>query len=48
MEAQQARIDLDPARELVGIRADTALASARVALARLLAEENPAYAQAAE
>jgi vanillate O-demethylase monooxygenase subunit len=48
MEAQQTRIDLDPARELVGIRADTALATARVALGRMLAAEQKGFAQAAE
>lgn len=48
MEAQQSRIDLDPDRELVGIRADGALALARIALARMLAAETAGMAQAAE
>ena len=39
MEAQQSRIDLDPARPLVEIRADSALALARIALGELIDTE---------
>ena len=48
MEAQQARIDLDPARPLVEIHADRALALARISLAKLIEAEQARPAQAAE
>ncbi|MEX2453937.1 MAG: aromatic ring-hydroxylating dioxygenase subunit alpha [Rhodospirillaceae bacterium] len=48
MEAQQQRLDLDPDRDLVEIRADSALALARIALDRMIAEDREAVAQAAE
>lgn len=48
MEAQQARVNLDPGRELVGIHADGALALARLALDRLVEEDRSAVAMAAE
>ena len=48
MEAQQARIALEPYRDLVAIRADNAVVAARRHLQRLLDEENAARAVAAE
>ncbi len=48
MEAQQARIDLDPERDLVEIHADGALALARVALDKMIAEDQALVAKAAE
>ncbi len=48
MEAQQERIDLDPARPLVEIHADGALALARIALGRLIEAEQAQLGQAAE
>ncbi|PON13008.1 hypothetical protein C2W62_36595, partial [Candidatus Entotheonella serta] len=39
MEAQQARLDLDPERELISIRADKALMLARKAIRRLIEAE---------
>ncbi len=48
MEAQQQRIDLDPERDLVEIRADSALALARIALDKIVAEDQAIVAQAAE
>ena len=48
MEAQQARIALEPDRELVAIRADNAVVAARRHLQRLLDGENASRAVAAE
>ena len=48
MEAQQERLDLDPDRSLVPINADGALALARIAIDRLIAQEQATVAQAAE
>lgn len=48
MEAQQARIDLDPERDLVEIHADGALALARIALDKMIAEDQAQMAKAAE
>ena len=48
MEAQQARIALDPHRELVAIRADNAVVAARRHLQRLLDGETEAQPVAAE
>ena len=48
MEAQQSRIDLDPGRALVEIRADSALALARLSLAKMIEDEQAQMAQAAE
>lgn len=45
MEAQQARLDLDPERELVSIRADKALILARKAIRRLIQCEQPVREQ---
>ena len=48
MEAQQARIALEPDRALVAIRADGAVVAARRHLQRLLDGESGARAAAAE
>ncbi len=48
MEAQQARVNLDPERELVGIHADSALSLARLSLDRMIEEDRNAVAMAAE
>jgi vanillate O-demethylase monooxygenase subunit len=48
MEAQQARINLNPDRDLVEIHADGALALARLALDKIIAEDQEQMAQAAE
>ena len=48
MEVQQARLELDPERELVVIPADKALTHARRAIRRLIKEESDAMAAAAE
>ena len=47
MEAQQARVNLDPERALVGIHADSALSLARLSLDKLI-EEDRMMAMAAE
>ena len=48
MEAQQRRIDLDPARGLVAIHSDSALALARIAIDRMIEKDQARIAQAAE
>ena len=48
MEAQQERLDLDPDRSLVPIHADSALALARIAIDRMIEQEQTTVAQAAE
>ena len=48
MELQQQRIDLDPDRDLVEIHADGALSLARIALDKMVANDQPAVSQAAE
>lgn len=48
MEVQQARLELDPQRELVAVRCDSALIPARNYLHRLIDEERGQLAQAAE
>ena len=48
MEAQQERIDLDPARPLVEIHADSALALARISLNEMIEAEQAQVSQAAE
>ena len=48
MEAQQERIDLDPTRPLVEIRADGALALARLSLGEMIEDEQLRMSQAAE
>ncbi len=48
MEAQQARVNLDPERALVGIHADSALSLARLSLAKLIEEDRNMMAVAAE
>jgi vanillate O-demethylase monooxygenase subunit len=48
MEAQQDRINLNPDRDLVEIHADGALALARLALDKIIAEDREQMAQAAE
>jgi len=48
MEAQQARIDLDPTRPLVEIHADGALALARIGIGKMIEAEQAQVSQAAE
>ena len=48
MDAQQARIDLNPERELVAIRVDNALVQARRALGKMVDAERGSMSQAAE
>jgi hypothetical protein len=48
MEVQQERINLDPARPLLAIRADSALALARKVMGRKMKAEPVRAAQAAE
>ena len=48
MEAQQARVNLDPERALVGIHADSALSLARLSLSKLIEEDRNMMAVAAE
>ena len=48
MEAQQDRINLNPERDLVEIHADSALSLARLALDKIIAEDQSHMAQAAE
>ena len=48
MEAQQARGNLDPERELVGIHADSALSLARLSLGKMIEEDRNSMAMAAE
>jgi vanillate O-demethylase monooxygenase subunit len=48
MEAQQDRINLNPDRDLVEIHADGALALARLALDKIIIEDQEQMAQAAE
>jgi phenylpropionate dioxygenase-like ring-hydroxylating dioxygenase large terminal subunit len=48
LEGQQSRVERDPGRQLVGIRADAALMQARRALRHAIEAERQARAQAAE